>query len=416
MRTSGRHSCGFWVVVALAFAVSACAPDSDDAAELLVEAPGRVETAADGELGLAALAKRLGPDWAMVETYQSRKAEWQQRRLQALAQPDADARQDALHRLQEEEPKPHRALAAAKAIADVEGHPRQQQAAEFLVRKGHRAGDDGSVALAGAQLLQRFPQYDGWPRLLGELELTAQRSGGNDAIEQLFAGLVESGEGKVRAMARYYRAAGLMRSANVLGTPQEARAAQRRKAIELATGLSAGWEEEDFDRAGQFAEDGTPLQGTLVQAERELLFRIHHATAGGTLPAAAGRRLDGVEEDLSAFAGKVVFIDFWATWCAPCVKALPALRELDDELADSAFALLSVSADDDLETVVKFQQGEPMPWANWHVGDDGELLRAWGVRAYPTYILVDGDGVILARANKLRQPLLEAVRDAARAG
>ena len=415
MRTPERHSRGFWVVAALTFAVSACAPGSDDVAEPLIETPGRAETVPEGELGLAALAKRLGPDWAMVETYQSRKADWQQRRLQAMAQPDAQARQKALDRLQEEEPQPRRALAAAKAVADVDGHPEQRQAAEFVVRNGHRASDSGSLALAGARLLQRFPQYDGWPSLLGELELAAQRSGGNDAIEQLFAGLAESGEGKLRAIARYYSAAGLMRSANVLGAPPEARAAQRKQAIELATGLSAGWGEEDFDRAGQFAEDGTPLQGTLAQAERELLFRIHHATAGGTLPAAAGRRFDGVEEDLSAFAGKVVFIDFWATWCAPCVKALPALRELDDELADSAFALLSVSADDDLETVVKFQQDEPMPWANWHVGD-GELLRAWGVRAYPTYILVDDDGVILARANKLLQPLLDAVRDAARAG
>ena len=393
-------------------------PRLPDAAEFLIEhPPGMVESAAeDLELGFAALALRLGPDWAVAETYQSDMAEWTQRRLEAMAEPAAQARQEALDRLNEAEPKPFRALAVAKAVADIDGHRRQRQAAAFLVRDGYRLGDSGNLALAGARLLvERFPEYNRWPSLLGALEVDTQRRGGNAAIERLFAGLAEVGEGEVRAMARYYQAAGLMRSANIFGISPQDRDDKRQQAIEVATGLSAGVGEETFDRTGQFGEDGMPFLGTFADAERELLDRLRHATAGGTLPEASGRRLDGVAESLSAFAGKVVFIDFWATWCAPCVKALPTLRELNDELPGSAFALLSVSADDELATVVEFQRDEPMPWANWHVGHDGELLDAWSVRAYPTYILVDGDGVILARSNLLHQPLLDVVRDSVNA-
>ena len=64
-----------------------------------------------------------------------------------------------------------------------------------------------------------------------------------------------------------------------------------------------------------------------------------------------GTRLDGVEESLSAYRGRVVLLDFWATWCAPCVDALPDLRELVAELPADRFALVAVSVDEDRETV-----------------------------------------------------------------
>ena len=143
-----------------------------------------------------------------------------------------------------------------------------------------------------------------------------------------------------------------------------------------------------------------------------MLFRIRHATAGGTLPAASGERLDGAEETLAAYAGKVVLIDFWATWCAPCVAALPELRDLVEELPRERFAILSISVDAERETVVDFQADQPMPWANWHVGDRSGIAKAWDVRGFPTYILVDEQGTILGRTNKLSAPFVDLARRA----
>ena len=56
-----------------------------------------------------------------------------------------------------------------------------------------------------------------------------------------------------------------------------------------------------------------------------------------------------------------MLINFWATWCVPCVEILPELSELVAELPAERFALLGVSADEELETVTAFREREPMP-------------------------------------------------------
>ena len=110
------------------------------------------------------------------------------------------------------------------------------------------------------------------------------------------------------------------------------------------------------------------------------------------MPDVAGRRLDGVEEHLSDYRGRVVLLDFWATWCVPCIAALPQKRQLVADLPADRFALLSISVDENLETVTGFIDDEPMPWTNWHVGMTSEITRVLNVYSYPTYILLDEDG------------------------
>ena len=136
-------------------------------------------------------------------------------------------------------------------------------------------------------------------------------------------------------------------------------------------------------------------------------------TVGSTVPDAAGRRIDGTEDSLSAYRGRVVLIDFWATWCKPCVAALPSLRELVAESPADRFTLLAISADFDRETVTRFMEDEPMPWVNWHAGlGRDSIAGAWGIRVYPTYLLVNEQGVILHRANGLTPSLVSALEAA----
>ena len=95
---------------------------------------------------------------------------------------------------------------------------------------------------------------------------------------------------------------------------------------------------------------------------------------------------------LSAYRGRVLLLDFWATWCVPCIDALPELRQLVADLPADRFALLAISVDEDLTTVTEFMTDEPMPWENWHVGVSSELERMLDVRGFPTYLLaVAGD-------------------------
>ena len=119
------------------------------------------------------------------------------------------------------------------------------------------------------------------------------------------------------------------------------------------------------------------------------------------LPELKGRRLDGAEESVSAYRGRVLLIDVWATWCRPCVDALPELRALVAELPADRFALLAISVDHALATVTDFMEREPMPWDNWHVGMGSEIERMLGIHGLPTYLLVDDEGVILATEGPL---------------
>ena len=245
----------------------------------------------------------------------------------------------------------------------------------------------------------------------------------------------------LRAAARYYVAAGLMRSANATRTEPEdlnarppdalgsamrrARDAQRaarraearhralaaatgslagratsttetdatrRAALDAATGLDVGVEEVEFPGWGG------PDVPTFAEAEADLIRSIRHGTVGATLPpGVTGTRLDGVEDSLSDYRGRVVLLDFWATWCQPCVAELPELRELFAEMPADRFALIAISVDYNVETVTRFMEDEPMPWTNWHVGRGSDIGRLLRVQGYPTYVLVDEHGKILSR-------------------
>lgn len=203
------------------------------------------------------------------------------------------------------------------------------------------------------------------------------------------------------------------RDSNAWSLSDEDRRGFRERALALATGLSEGVEDEEtVERLGAVDEEGQPRNATLAEAQEHLLYRINHTTVGATVPDVVGTRLDGTEEALSAYAGKVVLVDFWATWCGPCIAVLPKLRELHDSLAADQFTLLAVSVDEELESVTDLMQDEPMPWANWHVGTQGGIVDRWHVRAFPTYVLLDRDGTILARTTGWSDELAKLVRKA----
>ena len=96
----------------------------------------------------------------------------------------------------------------------------------------------------------------------------------------------------------------------------------------------------------------------------------------------------------------------------PCIAGLPKLRELALELPTERFEILSISIDAELESVVDFQEDEPMPWAQWHIGVGSELAKIWQVNAIPAYVLIDGQGRILAKGNALTNDFLSRLRDA----
>ena len=342
------------------------------------------------------LIAKIGPDWSVVQDYLDEQDAWLERRRAAAAEGGGPPSV-------QERPSVVRAAAAARAILDAEGvHEKTVAAAEFLVDhawdvpRGDWHGAVGARALA----THAPPDYERWPRVLGALDMAPRPRGTGvpvSPIDEFFAEMASSDDNPVlRAAAQYHLAAGLMREAkgSLTSPSDEDHAARRQRALEQAKGLSAGVEDETFDDSMRRPGDERPR--TFAQAEADLIASIEHATVGGTLPEWTGWRLDGTEEPLSAYRGRVLLIDFWATWCVPCIDALPKLREMVADLPADRFALLAISVDEELETVTAFMEREAMPWSNWHLGLSSDLERILDVRGFPTYLLADENGRVLS--------------------
>ena len=114
-------------------------------------------------------------------------------------------------------------------------------------------------------------------------------------------------------------------------------------------------------------------------------------------PALSAPTLDGKTLALSDFAGKVVLVDFWATWCDPCKEELPDLVKLRDRLKDKGFEILGVSMDEEgAKAVEKFSAKRPISYPV--VLNGGERPPAgWGVPGLPTAYLIGRRGQVLKR-------------------
>ena len=383
---------------------------------------------ADSIRGTASARTDTDADWAVVEEYLDLQNAWSRRMGEMAANLSAEEREQRIMEAFADRPDIRPAIAAATAIIDAGGdHNRVAEAAEFLVMRTFTEPDADQHMSRGAQaLLGRTPPYDGLPAILMQMAnrrftMPDGRSS-TPAIDRLFEEMASDAESPtLRATARYYVASGLMRSVGALRLSEEERDARRQRALDAATGLSAGVEKQLFDHGGAWPDPPAGAPGrpftrstprTFAEAEADLIRTIRHTTPGGTAPEMTGRRLDGAEDSLSAYRGQVVLIDFWATWCPPCIDVLPELRELVSELPADRFTLLAISVDDQLETVNRFIDREPMPWVNWHVGLDADLLRTWDVLGFPTYVLVDEEGSILARTVGFENWFTTRIREA----
>lgn len=126
-----------------------------------------------------------------------------------------------------------------------------------------------------------------------------------------------------------------------------------------------------------------------------ILAKMDVVPVGSTALEINAKDLDGKEDALSKYKGKVVLIDFWATWCGPCVASLPKMVDFKESLSRSDFEIVSISVDGEVDTVVEFiENDQEMPWVNWHIGDQSPVAKEWGIDAFPTYILIDKEGVI----------------------
>jgi thiol-disulfide isomerase/thioredoxin len=112
-------------------------------------------------------------------------------------------------------------------------------------------------------------------------------------------------------------------------------------------------------------------------------------------PAFSVTTLDGQNISLDSLAGKVVLIDFWATWCGPCRNALPHMRKIVKQFQGQPFVAISISLDSDDAKWKAFVAQNEMTWLQYRDGGfDGPLATRFGVRAIPATFSIDADGVL----------------------
>jgi thiol-disulfide isomerase/thioredoxin len=135
--------------------------------------------------------------------------------------------------------------------------------------------------------------------------------------------------------------------------------------------------------------------GTLDYA-RAARFEKHPELARERMaPAFEVTTLTGQQISLDELEGKVLLIDFWATWCGPCREALPHMQTIAKKFAGQPLVILSISLDSDQTKWQSFVAKNNMTWQQYRDGGfDGVMAQRFGVRAIPATFTIDADGVL----------------------
>jgi peroxiredoxin len=117
---------------------------------------------------------------------------------------------------------------------------------------------------------------------------------------------------------------------------------------------------------------------------------------GKPAPAVRVKDLDGRELSFADFRGRYVLVDFWATWCEPCLEELPHLRAAYEAFRAKGFEIVAVSLDETPQPVAEFARERKLPWRQVHNATcDGDLVAAFGVTSIPATFLIGPDGAIV---------------------
>lgn len=151
--------------------------------------------------------------------------------------------------------------------------------------------------------------------------------------------------------------------------------------------------------------------GPVAEIARQAL-SLRSFAVGAEAPLFTGRSPEGEDISLESLRGKIVLIDFWASWCGPCRKENPNVVRVYNEFRDRGFEILGVSLDRDRGRWVGAIEHDKLDWL--HVSDlkgwKSEFSRLYGVNSIPHTVLVDRDGNILAR-NLRGQALEQKLRE-----
>jgi peroxiredoxin len=177
------------------------------------------------------------------------------------------------------------------------------------------------------------------------------------------------------------------------------------KAVELFNELKKKFPETDSAKQVDkvLASIEQSKQRQKEQAEMDAKYAV-----GKVFPDFNEKDLNGEALSVSRFKGKVVLVDFWATWCGPCISELPNVKDAYAKHRAAGFEIIGISLDQDRNKLKDFIDKHEMPWPQFFDGQgwESKLGRQYGITSIPATFLLDREGRIIGR--NLRGPALGA--------
>ncbi|MGI9176006.1 MAG: peroxiredoxin family protein [Rhodothermales bacterium] len=159
--------------------------------------------------------------------------------------------------------------------------------------------------------------------------------------------------------------------------------------------------EGDVTRAQSLFEDMLSLQADTFHVEyaEGALYEIESLRVGLPAPDFTAETIEGDTVKLSDLKGEVVLLEFWATWCGPCLPDIPHLKKLHEKYGDQNFQLVGVSLDYELSELEQFVDSLDMAWPQvWQEKAwEGPVAELYNVTGIPDSYLIDQDGKIVAK-------------------
>ena len=129
---------------------------------------------------------------------------------------------------------------------------------------------------------------------------------------------------------------------------------------------------------------------------------------GKDAPAFRGVSLDGRAYSLAELKGKAILLDFWASWCGPCIRSMPFVEKLHEEYRAQGLVVLAVDVGETREAVEKFLKTKNLPYPVI-MGDEAGIPAAYGISAFPTFVMIGTDGKIAAHQIGLNESALTGI-------
>lgn len=170
----------------------------------------------------------------------------------------------------------------------------------------------------------------------------------------------------------------------------------------------------DQKAAEDFLNQAVAALGT-GQAAESLKGTLRRMKMMGSELELSGPTLTGSEVNLKSYKGKVVLVDFWATWCGPCVGELPNVKKVYEKYHAKGFDIIGVSLDRERSALENFVKAQEMPWTQIIFNDpkdmfwNNPLARKYGINSIPATFLVGRDGKVCKQNLRGEEALEKAV-------